>query len=261
MLTSPFPSEDGRRAAHRLFGSGETAPRRARAFVRCQLGRWEMPHLADTAELLVSELVTNAIHATNTAAGPPVASSMFPVALRTVALRLRVSRGPRRLVIEVWDGGEGEPVPARGGALDERGRGLALVENLAERWGHFTAPDRGKIVWCELSVGRPAPLPSPGVRDPGEPGPDKAAPGEPDPRPGPVGPAATDSAATEAVPGNADAWRVADPVAARTTEGGEEGEAPVVLPRRVRSRPRAERAEGPDAATLLRVLEGLRALE
>ncbi|GAA0370948.1 hypothetical protein GCM10009530_21370 [Microbispora corallina] len=263
MLTSPFPSEDGRRAAQRLFGSGATAPRRARAFVRCQLGRWEMPHLADTAELLVSELVTNAIHATNTAAGPPVASSMFPVALRTVALRLRVSRGPRRLVIEVWDGGEGEPVPARGGALDERGRGLALVENLAERWGHFNAPDRGKIVWCELSVSRPAPLPSPGVRDPEEPGPEEPGPGAPGPRRGPVRPAATTATtATDAVPETAAAGRMADPVAAPPPTGNrEEGETPGALPRRVRSRPRAERAEGPDAATLLRVLEGLRALE
>ena len=100
MLTSPFSSHGDRRVAVKVFGSALTAPRRARAFVRCQLGRWELANLADTAELLVSELVTNAVHATNEVRNAPIASSMFPVAMRMVALRLRVSSGPRSLFID-----------------------------------------------------------------------------------------------------------------------------------------------------------------
>ncbi|GAA1285835.1 hypothetical protein Psi02_56520 [Planotetraspora silvatica] len=155
MLTSPFSSHGDRRVADRVFGSALTAPRRARAFVRCQLGRWELANLADTAELLVSELVTNAVHATNLVRNAPIASSMFPVALRMVALRLRVSSGPRSLFIEVWDGSERAPVVAENDTSAEGGRGLALVGTLSTSWGHYTARDRGKIVWCEV------PLPPP----------------------------------------------------------------------------------------------------
>src|SRR5689334_21052066 len=103
MLISPFPSQEGRRTAYKVFGSAATAPRRARAFVRCQLRGWELADLAETAELVVSELVTNAVRATDAVVSPPMASSMFPVALRTVALRVRVAPGRPSLFIEVWD--------------------------------------------------------------------------------------------------------------------------------------------------------------
>ncbi|MBX6385807.1 MAG: hypothetical protein IRZ07_23020, partial [Microbispora sp.] len=109
MLTSPFPSQEGHRTAFEVFGSAATAPRRARAFVRCKLRGWELAHLAETAELVVSELVTNAVRATDAVASPPVASSMFPVALRMVAVRVRVER--RSLFIEVWDVSDRDPVP------------------------------------------------------------------------------------------------------------------------------------------------------
>ncbi|GAA4574201.1 ATP-binding protein [Planotetraspora kaengkrachanensis] len=163
MLTSPFSSHGDRRVADRVFGSALTAPRRARAFVRCQLGRWELANLADTTELLVSELVTNAVHATNEVRNAPMASSMFPVALRMVALRLRVSSGSCSLFIEVWDGSESAPMVAESDLSAEGGRGLALVGMLSTNWGHYTARDRGKIVWCELPL-PPAALTRPAAR-------------------------------------------------------------------------------------------------
>ncbi len=222
MLISPFPSQEGRRTAYKVFGSAATAPRRARAFVRCQLRGWELADLAETAELVVSELVTNAVRATDAVVSPPVASSMFPVALRTVALRVRVAPGLRSLFIEVWDVSEREPVPhgEGGGELRESGRGLALVGSLARRWGHYSAPDRGKIVWCELAIS-----PVEGSRPPG---------------------AAAAPAAGSAPRGRPAAGALV------TTEA---------LPRRVRRHPVGARADGPDEATLLRVLEGLRALD
>ncbi|MCT9933070.1 ATP-binding protein [Planotetraspora sp. A-T 1434] len=243
MLTSPFPSHEDRRAADKVFGSAATAPRRARAFVRCQLGRWELPQLVDTAELLASELVTNAVQATNSVSSVPIASSMFPVTLRMVALRLSLSSGPRSLFIEVWDGSEREPVPAESGEWDEGGRGLTLVGSLATKWGHYTAPDRGKIVWCELAV----PLPRT---------PDSVT--KPPPSFGAQGLSALES------PDFLDSPEFVgslEPLESLGPFGAEAGEPHASLPRRMRRNPRGRRAEGPDAATLLRVLEGLRKLD
>ncbi|WP_169946849.1 ATP-binding protein [Microbispora sp. H11081] len=229
MLTSPFPAEDGLRTALKVLGSAATAPRRARAFVRSQLRGWELGHLAETAELVVSELVTNAVRATAAVVSPPVAASMFPVPLRTVALRVRESSGRGSLFIEVWDVSEREPVRPDGAVgdaggdpggavereLGEGGRGLALVGDLARSWGHYPAPDRGKIVWCELAI-----VPA-------------------------------DAARQACPPGAQDAGSMR---CERQSPAGE-------LPRRVRRHPVGVRADGPDEATLLRVLQGLRALD
>ncbi|GGO11054.1 hypothetical protein GCM10010116_22240 [Microbispora rosea subsp. aerata] len=246
MLISPFPSQEGRESAFKVFGSAATAPRRARAFVRCQLREWELARLADTAELVVSELVTNAVRATEAVVSPPVASSMFPVALRTVALRVSVMPGRHGLVIEVWDVSDREPVApgaAEGSAgngptpgtrddgadeLGESGRGLALVAGLASKWGHYAAPDRGKIVWCELAI-----VPAEGAAGAGS----------------PWGGGSEAPAADRREPVVA----VADAPVGVPASGG--------LPRRARRHPVAAWTDGPDEATLLRVLEGLRALD
>lgn len=195
MLNSPFPAHGDRRTADKVFSATPGAPRQARAFVRWQLAVWELPQLLDNAELITSELVTNAVSATNAVRTPPMASSMFPVALRMVAVRLRVSSGS--LFVEVWDVSSRVPVAEESGELGESGRGLALIGALSKKWGHHVAPDRGKIVWCELAL---------------------------------------------------PAWR---PPRCE----------PQSLPRRIRSHPVAQRASGPDEATLLSVLDGLRGLD
>ncbi|MFI9574110.1 ATP-binding protein [Microbispora rosea] len=255
MLISPFPSQEGRRTAYKVFGSAATAPRRARAFVRCQLRGWELADLAETAELVVSELVTNAVRATDAVVSPPMASSMFPVALRTVALRVRVAPGRPSLFIEVWDVSDRDPVPhgeaggELGGELGESGRGLVLVGSLARRWGHYSAPDRGKIVWCELAIS-----PVEGARSPGAAG-APAAGSVPGGRPGP---AAVPAAGQQGTDRQAAAVAVA---AEGASAGTATGTAMGTLPRRVRRHPVGARDDGPDEATLLRVLEGLRALD
>ncbi|MFC0553137.1 ATP-binding protein [Planotetraspora thailandica] len=231
MLNPPFrrpvDPHDDRRVADRVFGSALTAPKQARVFVRHQLGAWELPTLLDTAELLVSELVTNAVHATNAVRNAPITSSMFPVALRMVALRLRVSSGPRSLFIEVWDVSDREPVAGQSDDDDEGGRGLALVGSLARNWGHYTAPDRGKIVWCEIPLPPLAPPPLPAAR-------------------------------VSRVPVSVSQVSVG-PFGRGPASGTEEQHRG--LPRRVRHHPCAPRAQGPDEATLLRVLDGLRGLD
>ncbi|MFF4778048.1 ATP-binding protein [Microtetraspora fusca] len=172
MLTSPFPARGDARAADRVFGATAATPRRARAFVRAQLAGWGLPELTDTVELLTSELVTNAVRATEAVVGLPVASSVFPVALRMVALRLALSADS--LVIEVWDVSAQATATQRADPPDELregGRGLTLVGALSTAWGQRTARDRGKIVWCEVAVpASPASSPVPAaplVRRPG----------------------------------------------------------------------------------------------
>ncbi|MEV4327811.1 ATP-binding protein [Microbispora rosea] len=260
MLISPFPSQEGRRTAYKVFGSAATAPRRARAFVRCQLRGWELADLAETAELVVSELVTNAVRATDAVVSPPMASSMFPVALRTVALRVRVAPGRPSLFIEVWDVSDRDPVPhgEAGGELGESGRGLVLVGSLARRWGHYSAPDRGKIVWCELAIS-----PVEGARSPGAAG-APAAGSVPGGRPGPAAVPAAGRQGTDRQGTDRQAAAVAvaaEGASAGTSAGTATGTATGTLPRRVRRHPVGARDDGPDEATLLRVLEGLRALD
>ncbi len=105
---------------------------RARELAREQLGDWDLDELADTAELLVSELVTNALrHGEG-----------------EIRLRLLLDR---TLVCEVWDAGLVQPRRRRAHDTDEGGRGLQLVGLLSTGWGSRRTP-RGKAVWCELAL-------------------------------------------------------------------------------------------------------------
>ncbi|GHJ35417.1 ATP-binding protein [Streptomyces sp. TS71-3] len=85
----------------------------------------------DTVPLLLSELVANAIQH----GGGEV--------------RVRVRLGGWRLLIEVTDGGKGLPVLRRRGLEEESGRGLLLVEALAESWG---VSEDGATTWCVISI-------------------------------------------------------------------------------------------------------------
>ncbi|HET9689671.1 MAG TPA: SpoIIE family protein phosphatase [Acidimicrobiales bacterium] len=113
-----------------------TAAARARRFVATLLAeRGAAADLVDAAELVVSELVTNAV----VHGRPPV------------ALRLRLLQEPdASLVLEVADGAAVVPRPVQAGDDDEHGRGLQIVAALAERWGTRTSSD-GKVVWCRLT--------------------------------------------------------------------------------------------------------------
>ncbi|MFG2971906.1 SpoIIE family protein phosphatase [Streptomyces sp. NPDC048331] len=114
----------------------ETAPGRARRFARRALTRWGLEELSDSLELLVSEVVTNAVR-----------YAERPVTLRL--LRTDVLR------CEVGDDSPQLPRQRRARDTDEGGRGLFLVNRMARRWG-ATRLSSGKVVWFELSLpGRP----------------------------------------------------------------------------------------------------------
>ena len=106
----------------------------ARRFVARQLSEWGREDLMDTAVLLVSELVTNAVlHA----GGP-------------VDLTLRLSGS--RLRVEVGDRDPRPPLRVRYSEHSSTGRGLLLVDRAVDRWGVERRP-AGKTVWFELSGG------------------------------------------------------------------------------------------------------------
>lgn len=119
------------------FGALATAVPCARLHTRTVLHEWGVGDLAGDAELIVSELVTNALRA----------SEALPE-IRPFALCLRSDC--KRLIIEVWDHSPREPrsEPAAGGA--EGGRGLLVVEALSARWGYQRTGDSAKVVWAVL---------------------------------------------------------------------------------------------------------------
>ncbi|WP_436786580.1 ATP-binding protein [Yinghuangia sp. YIM S10712] len=111
----------------------------ARALLSAAFARWALSEeVAESARLIVSELVTNAVRAGNhTDRGV------------RVAFTLDAARGVLR--IEVSDAGGGEP-HVRSPESDETcGRGLLLVDALAQEWG-VQQDDRGKTVWAELKA-------------------------------------------------------------------------------------------------------------
>jgi PAS domain S-box-containing protein len=105
--------------------------RRARALVTEQLEQWGEDELQETAQLCVSEIVTNAV----VHAGTPV--------------QLDVILTADRVRIEVVDGGAAPPERVEADDEDVHGRGIAIVELLSSDWG-VERRDDGKCVWFEL---------------------------------------------------------------------------------------------------------------
>jgi anti-sigma regulatory factor (Ser/Thr protein kinase) len=117
--------------------------RLARLLATEQLRSWELPF--DPARLIVAELATNA------AVHGRVPGRSFRLGLIVTA--------PATLRIEVTDA-RGEQLPPRarviaGAEPTGSGRGLVLVEALADRWGVRTGPVPCKTVWAELDLGTP----------------------------------------------------------------------------------------------------------
>ncbi|MET9935780.1 SpoIIE family protein phosphatase, partial [Streptomyces sp. NPDC006324] len=110
----------------------DAAPGRARRLARRALARWDLEELTDSVELLISEVVTNAVR-----------YAERPVTLRL--LRTDVLR------CEVGDDSPQLPRQRRARETDEGGRGLFLVNRLARRWG-ATRLSGGKVVWFELAT-------------------------------------------------------------------------------------------------------------
>ncbi|MFJ7247198.1 ATP-binding protein [Kitasatospora sp. NPDC098652] len=113
--------------------------RAARHMVRAKLTEWNLPHLIDDAELVVSELVGNA-------AKTGCQASMMVGVRRTTSSTVRLL---------VSDGSASLPVLIDAGPRAESGRGLALVDQLTrQRWGVTVWP-HGKVVHADLAASPP----------------------------------------------------------------------------------------------------------
>lgn len=127
--------------SHLELGPLATAPGAARGHVRAVLKEWVLDELTEVTELLVSEMVTNAVFATRALDAP------LPFSVR---LWLHANR--KRVLLTVWDADPQPPVLQENVDLyAESGRGLMLVDTLSSRWGWYEPPVMGgKCVWCEI---------------------------------------------------------------------------------------------------------------
>jgi anti-sigma regulatory factor (Ser/Thr protein kinase) len=128
---SDHASAGSREARTALPGEAASASA-ARRFVAAELRQAGLDGLADTALLLVSELVANAVLHAHT----------------DLVVVVRVDT--ERVTVEVHDGVADAPSPKRYSTLSGTGRGLVLVEGLADGWG-VEPTHGGKFVWFELA--------------------------------------------------------------------------------------------------------------
>ncbi|MFF9144849.1 SpoIIE family protein phosphatase [Streptomyces sp. NPDC014861] len=123
---------DARQVAHWELPSDPALVARARAMAAEQLERWGLDDLAFTTELVVSELVTNAIR-----------HSSGPIGLRLIR--------DRSLICEVSDSQHTSPHARHAGNDEEGGRGLFMVAQLTDHWGTRYMPT-GKTIWAEQAL-------------------------------------------------------------------------------------------------------------
>jgi anti-sigma regulatory factor (Ser/Thr protein kinase) len=130
----PAPAIQACRTAHFIFPATPQAARLARRATRRVLASWQLAALREPAELIVSELVANAIRHARTGGNK-------------VGLQLEADGTWMR--IEVHDSDPRPPQPRTPAALDESGLGLTIIEATAGRWG-VRKTGEGKAVWADL---------------------------------------------------------------------------------------------------------------
>ena len=126
------------------FGALPGAVPCARLHARLVLAEWGLSGLSEQIQLVVSELMTNAVAASQSL------DWVFPVRLWLFADRARV-------VVAVWDANPRLPVRVDANELAESGRGLQLVDTIATHWDAYATPQAGgKIVRAMCAMQQPA---------------------------------------------------------------------------------------------------------
>lgn len=126
------------RKAHRCYLEAAAEPAAvpyARRCTRRALAAWKLGPVTDDAEQVVSELITNAVQATP---GIPPAAHVV----------LYLAADPGRLTLLVWDACAEPPQHRAHDGDSTGGRGLEIVQALADRWGTWTPVLGGKVVWA-----------------------------------------------------------------------------------------------------------------
>ena len=149
MRHHPQPRMPGEAVFYLELVTLPSAPFWARRQTRAALRSWRIwPEAIETTELLVSELVTNAVKFA--APQQRQRADASPESVECIALTLRYMAG--RLIIEVSDPNPRPPVTAEAGDESESGRGLMLVQALSKEWNYYLPPSGGKVVYCVLGT-------------------------------------------------------------------------------------------------------------
>ena len=123
----------------------------ARLHARLVVWEWGQTSLGDAVELIVSELVTNALRA---AVGDGPGGGGYPPDRRPQPIGLRLGSDRRQVLVEVWDTSPAPPVATLADDESETGRGLLMVQAMSRQWGYYF-PATGslsraavKVVWA-----------------------------------------------------------------------------------------------------------------
>jgi anti-sigma regulatory factor (Ser/Thr protein kinase) len=98
------------------------------------LWEWDLTELAEAAELIVSELATNAVQAS---AGVSGDRPSYDEQARLKCIWLRLAANQRQVLVEVGDSDSRPPVTTAATPEVEHGRGLLLVEAISDQWGYY----------------------------------------------------------------------------------------------------------------------------
>jgi anti-sigma regulatory factor (Ser/Thr protein kinase) len=123
--------------SHLELAALPTAVSCARRHAKAVVLECGLPMLADTVELIVSEIVTNAVQA---------ASFLRADSLATPVVRLWLASDLHCVLVRVWDSSSQMPARQDPNPDDESGRGLMLVDCLGSEWG-VDRRQNGKVVW------------------------------------------------------------------------------------------------------------------
>jgi hypothetical protein len=131
------------RRSHLELGAYPTAPGSARGHAGNVLREWRLSQFAEAAEVVVSELVTNSVLATQAARWPA----------RQPPVRLWLVSDGASVLVRVWDAVPRPPEHREAALDDESGRGLAIVAALSAQWGHHYPPPEtgGKVTWAHIT--------------------------------------------------------------------------------------------------------------
>lgn len=135
-------------SSYLALGAMPSAVPCARLHVRQVLWEWGLDPLADDIELVVSELVTNAMQASQELGGYRWRGEWIP---GPSPIRLWLRADYTNVLVQVWDGSDRLPRRQEPEPYREGGHGLLLVEALCQRYGTYALDGcSGKLVWGEI---------------------------------------------------------------------------------------------------------------
>lgn len=149
MAGCPLPRVPGEVVSYLELVTLPSAPFWARRQARTALRSWRVwPETIEIAELLISELVTNAVKFAGAPLERPEYSDLEGVERISVILRYLTGQ----LIIEISDPDPRPPVFTEAADDAESGRGLMLVQALSKEWDYYLPPSGGKVVYCVLGT-------------------------------------------------------------------------------------------------------------